>query len=57
MSINRDELMPTTQHVIVIEDEPVVRMLLEEMLAEIGFFSAAFDNAASAVAHLINVKR
>jgi len=49
--------MPTTQHVIVIEDEPVVRMLLEEMLAEIGFFSAAFDNAASAVAHLINVKR
>lgn len=36
--------------------EPVVRMLLEETLAEIGFSSTAFDNATEALTHLSNVK-
>jgi DNA-binding NtrC family response regulator len=31
-------------------------MLLEETLAETGFSSATFENAASALTHLINVK-
>ncbi|KRP84223.1 MULTISPECIES: response regulator [Pseudomonas] len=56
MSVNWAELLPITGHVIVIEDEPVVRMLLEETLAEIGFSSATFDNASSALTHLINIK-
>lgn len=45
-----------TGHVIVIEDKPVVRMLMEETLAEIGFSSATFDNAASAFTHLMSIK-
>jgi DNA-binding NtrC family response regulator len=56
VSVNLAELLPITGHVIVIEDEPVVRMLLEETLAEIGFSSATFDNAASALSHLISIK-
>lgn len=56
MSMNWDELIPTTRQVVVIEDEPVVRMLLEETLAEIGFSSTTFDTAAAALIHLINVK-
>jgi DNA-binding NtrC family response regulator len=56
VSVNVAELLPITGHVIVIEDEPVVRMLLEETLAEIGFSSATFDNAASALSHLISIK-
>jgi CheY-like chemotaxis protein len=42
--------------VIVIEDEPVVRMLLEETLAELGYTSAAFDNASVALSHLVDVQ-
>ncbi|KAL0630318.1 hypothetical protein Q9L58_010835, partial [Maublancomyces gigas] len=49
------ELIPIAGHVIVIEDDPVVRMLLEETLAEIGLTSASFDNAASALTHLTNI--
>jgi DNA-binding NtrC family response regulator len=45
-----------TRLVIVIEDHPVVRMLLEEALAELGFSSATFDNAASALIHLTNIE-
>jgi len=56
VNVNLAELLPITGHVIVIEDEPVVRMLLEETLAEIGFSSATFDNAASALTHLISIK-
>ena len=56
MNVNWAELIPTTGHAIVIDDEPVVRMLLEETLAEIGFSSATFDNAASALSHLISIK-
>lgn len=56
MNVNLAELLPITGHVIVIEDEPVLRMLLEETLAEIGFSSATFDNAASALTHLISIK-
>jgi DNA-binding NtrC family response regulator len=50
------EQLPTTGNVIVIEDNPVVRMLFEETLAELGFSSATFDNAASALTHLVRIK-
>jgi DNA-binding NtrC family response regulator len=56
VSVDWDELMPITGHVIIIEDEPVVRMLLGETLAEIGFTSAAFDNAGVALTHLIHLQ-
>jgi DNA-binding NtrC family response regulator len=56
VSVNLAELLPITGHVIVIEDEPVLRMLLEETLAEIGFSSVTFDNAASALTYLISIK-
>lgn len=54
MSENWAEL-PIARRVIVIEDDPVVRTLLEESLAEIGFSSATFDNAASALTYLTNI--
>ena len=54
--INWAELMPNTGLVIVIEYEPVLRTLLEETLADIGFSPATFDNAASALAYLISIK-
>ena len=56
MNVNLAELFPITGRVIIIEDEPVVRMLLDETLSEIGFSSATFDNAASALTHLISIK-
>jgi DNA-binding NtrC family response regulator len=56
VSANLAEPSSITGHVIAIEDEPVVQMLLEEILAEIGFSSAIFDNAASALIHLTSVK-
>lgn len=56
MSMHLAEPLPKTGHVIVIEDESVVRMLMEETLAELGFSSATFDNAASALTHLVKIK-
>lgn len=38
--------------VIVVEDEPAVQMLLEEMLLDIGFSPAAFEDAVSALLYL-----
>lgn len=56
MSVNWDELMPISGHVIIIEDDAVVRMLLRETLAEIGLTSAAFDNAVAALTHLMYIQ-
>lgn len=55
VSENLAELPPIARLVIAIEDDPVVRMLLEETLAEIGFSSLTFDNATSALTHLTNI--
>lgn len=56
MSADCDGPLPLTGLVIVVEDESLVRMLLEESLREMGFAAAGFDNASSALEHLINVK-
>lgn len=56
MSVRLAEQLPTAGHVIAIEDNPVVRTLLEESLAELGFSSATFDNAAAALTHLGRIK-
>lgn len=56
MSVRLADRLPTTGHVIVIEDDPVVRMLLQETLAELGFSSATFENAAAALTDLVRIK-
>ena len=55
MSVDPNERKAALRHAIVIEDEMVVRVLLEEALAEIGFTSSAFDNASAALTHLGDV--
>lgn len=54
--MSMDELVPTARHVVVIDDEPAVRMFLQESLAEIGFSSAIFDNAVTGLTHLFRVQ-
>lgn len=51
----RDDFLPLTGLVIVIEDNTVVRMLLEESLTEMGFSSSGFDNASTAFEHLTSI--
>lgn len=52
MSANWDDRQAASRHVFVIENEPVVRMLLQETLTEMGLTSVAFENAVQALTHL-----
>ncbi|WP_241001873.1 response regulator [Pseudomonas viridiflava] len=56
MSVDWKDGQPVLGVVIVIEDEPVVRMLLEELLAELGYASAGFDNAIQALSYLVHIE-
>ncbi|WP_181381827.1 response regulator [Pseudomonas prosekii] len=56
MSVDWKNGQPVLGRIIVIEDEPVVRMLLEEVLAELGYTSAAFDNAIQALSYLVHIE-
>ncbi|MFJ7281720.1 response regulator [Pseudomonas sp. NPDC099000] len=56
MSVDWKYGQPTLGLVIVIEDEPVVRMLLKELLAELGYASAGFDNAIHALSYLVHIE-
>ena len=56
MSVDWKDGQPVLGLVIVIEDEPVVRMLLEEILAELGYSSAGFDNAVQALSYLVHIE-
>lgn len=56
MNADGKEARPALGRVIVIEDEPVVRMLLEEFLAELGYTSAGFDNAIQAMSYLVKIE-
>lgn len=51
-----DDRQAVFGNVIVIEDEPVVRMLLQEMLMEIGFTSSAFENAVQALTYFMHLR-
>lgn len=42
-------------HVVVVEDYPAIRMLFEEILAELSYTSASFENAAQAMSYLVRV--
>jgi DNA-binding NtrC family response regulator len=50
--VNTEELCPVAGQVIILEDDPTLRMLMVEMLAEIGVDSAAFQTADDALVHL-----
>ncbi|WP_149086896.1 response regulator [Pseudomonas prosekii] len=52
MSTNWDEQYPVSKHVIVIEHEPVMRMLLRETLEDLGYTSASFEDAVQALTYL-----
>jgi DNA-binding NtrC family response regulator len=56
VSVDRKNGRPMLGRIIVIEDEPVVRMLLEEFLAELGYTSAGFDNAIQALSYLVHIE-
>lgn len=47
--------LPALGLVIVIEEEPIVRELLGEILADLGFTSEAFDNAIQALKYLEDI--
>jgi DNA-binding NtrC family response regulator len=56
VSVDWKDAQPVLGRVIVIEDEPIVRMILEELLAELGYASAAFDNAIQAMSYLVHIE-
>jgi CheY-like chemotaxis protein len=56
VSVDWKDGQPVLGRVIVIEDDPVVRMLLEEFLAELGYASAGFDNAVQALSYLVHIE-
>jgi CheY-like chemotaxis protein len=51
-----DDRQAGSSNVIVIEDEPVVQMLLQEMLTELGFTSSAFEDAVQALNYLMQTR-
>jgi DNA-binding NtrC family response regulator len=51
--VNAEELYLVAGQVIILEDDPTLRMLMVEMLAEIGLDSAAFRTADDALMHLL----
>lgn len=55
MSVDWKDGQPVLGRVVVIEDEPIVRMLLEESLAELVYTSAGFDNAIQALSYLVHI--
>lgn len=56
MNVDWKSGQPMLGLIIVIEDEPIVRMLLEEFLAELGYTSAGFDNAVQALSYLVHIE-
>ncbi|WP_191632420.1 response regulator [Pseudomonas fluorescens] len=55
MTVSLSEFKPLPEPVIIVEDEPLIRILLEETLEEIGISSTTFDNAGSALIHLKSI--
>lgn len=53
MNLNWDGLLPILGDVIVVEDDPTLRMLMAEILAEIGAKTLLFETADDALMHLL----
>jgi len=56
VSIDSRDGQPAPGLVMIIEDEPVTRMLLEELLAELGYSSAGFSNSVQALNYLVRIE-
>ena len=53
LKLNWEGLLPITGKVIVIEDDPTLRMLMTDILMEIGAQSLAFESADDALTYLL----
>ncbi|VVM54561.1 response regulator [Pseudomonas fluorescens] len=50
------KISPVSGFVIVVEDDPTIRLLMVEILSEIGLQCLDFDNADGAFEHLLSMK-
>ncbi|KII33497.1 response regulator [Pseudomonas fluorescens] len=46
-------LLPTNGDIVIVEDEPLLRDLMEEILSEVGAACVAFSTADDALIHLL----
>ena len=53
MNVNWKGLLPIHGEIIVIEDDPTLRSLMEDIVAEIGAKVVAFDTADDALTYLL----
>ncbi|MGL6246193.1 response regulator [Pseudomonas sp.] len=53
MNVNWEGLLPIEGDVIVVEDDPTLRSLMTDILAEIGANTLAFETADDALTHLL----
>ena len=54
MNIEWEKLSPVSGRGIVVEDDPILRMLMVEILVEIGLHSLAFETADDALIYLLS---
>ena len=54
MSEDCEKSSPLSESVIVVEDDPLLRGLIIEILSEIGLHSQAFDSADGALIHMLS---
>lgn len=53
MNVNWEGLLPVSGEVIVVEDDPTLRVLMSDILAELGAKSLAFEKADDALMYLL----
>jgi DNA-binding NtrC family response regulator len=54
MNEDCEKSSPLSESVIVVEDDPLLRGLIIEILSEIGLHSQAFDSADGALIHMLS---
>ena len=54
MNVNWEGMLPISGDILVIEDDPTLRMLMAEILKEIGAKPLHFSNADDALTHLLS---
>lgn len=55
MNVDRERLLPVSGQVIIVEDDSTLRMLMVEILADIGIDSVAFPTGDDALTHILEV--
>lgn len=53
MKVNWEGILPIQGEIIVIEDDPTLRLLIVDIVAEIGAKTVAFDTADDALTYLL----